>query len=138
MKNLKEFDELVSRLRHLREEESELKRIASGKTSEVEEVEAEILRELTEQGLDTFKGSAGTVYKSQKFAVKMPQDSDTKEYLKNYLVEKQVFDNFWTINYQSLNSFYKQEVEAAKARGEFLDIPGLNPVMSETLNFRKG
>lgn len=138
MKSLKEMDEMVSRLRHLREEETELRNLAKAKSSEVEEMEQQILNELKTQELDSFKGSAGTVYLSKRYDVKFPKDDQQKFQLKKYLEQKGVLDLLWSINYQSLNSWWKQEMDAAFERNELLDVPGINPVESESLNFRKG
>lgn len=104
----------------------------------MEEIEAEIMRELETQGMDSFKGTKGQVYFSEKYAVKFPTDDVVKRDLENYLRGRGAFDAMWSINYATLNAFYKQEVEQAKENGELVDVPGMNPVLTKTLNFRKG
>ena len=138
MRSLKEMDDLVTRLSEAKAEESEQRRIYSEKTKAVEEIEGEIMKELTLQGLDSFKASKGMVYISEKYAVKFPTDLDVKAQLFQYLKDRGAFDAMWSINYATLNAFFKQEVERAKENGELVDVPGLNPLLTKTLNHRKG
>ena len=122
----------------LRQEEKDIKKVLSDKAEEVSKCEAEIMKELEDQKLDSFKGNAGLVYFSEKYDVKFPKEDGVKEELREYLEQRGAFGAMWSINYASLNSWYKQEIEHAKSEGQYLDIPGLDPVMSKTLNFRKG
>lgn len=138
MRSLKDMDDLVTRLSEAKAEEAEQKRIYSEKTKVVEEIEGEIMKELTAQGLDSFKASKGTVYISERYAVKFPTDLDVKAQLAQYLKDRGAFDAMWSINYATLNAFFKQEVERAKENGELVDVPGLNPLLTKTLNHRKG
>lgn len=138
MRSLMEMNALVEKLTEAKVEEAEQKRIYSEKTKVVEEIEGEILNELQLQGLDSFKAAKGSVYISERYAVKFPNDSLVKEQLQEYLKQRGAFDAMWSINYASLNAFYKQEVERAKENGELLDIPGMNPILTKTLNHRKG
>lgn len=106
--------------------------------AKADEVRHTIMQELEEQGVSSFKGNAGTVTIAERFAVKMPVDPDVKGELAGYLRDKGAFEALWTINYQSLNSWFKAEMDAAKEAGVYLDVPGLEPKSDKFLQFRKG
>lgn len=111
--------------------------LAAAYDEEAEQVRRLVMFELNAQGLKSFKGTLGTASISKRYHVKMPQDFALKTELKDYLLQRGQFEALWTINYQSLNSYFKQEAEAADAEGRYLDIPGLNPVSEPYLSFRK-
>lgn len=105
--------------------------------NEAERLRNEVVAELQSQGVDSFKGSVGTATVSTRFSVKMPKDPEIKQELKEYMLKQNAFEGMWTINHQSLNSWYKQEIEAAKMNSTMVDVPGLEPVADKWLSFRK-
>lgn len=84
----------------------------------------EILKEL---GLETFKGSLGQVTPMQVESYPTPKDPDDRALFFNHLRERNLFDSMITVNYQTLNSWAKEEYQQAKDRGDiFFTIPGLS------------
>lgn len=114
-----------------------LKKQCEAANAECQKVRDEIFGELKAQGVDSFKGGVGTVYLTKRFQVKFPANPDVKDELKTYLMGRNAFDALWSINYQSLNSWFKTEQENATAEGRYLDIPGLEPKLDESLAFRR-
>jgi DNA helicase IV len=103
----------------------------------VDRQRSKILAELEAQKIDSFKGSIGTVTVTNRWNVKAPKESETREALRKFMESKNQFESLWTINHATLNAWYKEEVENAKERGEMLDIVGLTPVLDKTLSFRR-
>lgn len=103
---------------------------------DIDALKVEIMEALTSQGLTSFKGSTGMVSISSRWNVKFPKD-ETKAELEKYLRDKGVFDGMWSVNHQTLNAWYKAEMEASQGKGEYLDVPGLNPTEDKILSLRK-
>jgi len=83
----------------------------------------------------------GTIYRQKNFSVKVPKSPAEKEALFNWIAEhkgKDVLDNMISIHSQSLNSFYKSELEIAKEAGNVdFKIPGIDmPEVYWTLGMR--
>jgi arginine deiminase len=136
--SIKELDDAILKLSQLRDEHKELHRISAAKKEEVDTLEQQIQAALEKNKLESFKGSVGTVYISERFSVRFPKDVEIKEQLEHYLKDRGAWSSLWSINANSLAAWYKEEMALAKAEGRYLDIPGLDPAMSKTLNFRKG
>lgn len=137
MRSLQELDLLVMTLQSLEAEVKTLRKQATEIDEKADTLRAEIMRELEEQGVDSFKGNTGTVSIATKFCVRMPSDMTVKAELADYMREKGIFDAMWTVNYNSLNSWYNDEVQAAKDAGVYPDIPGLEPKSEKNLQLRK-
>ena len=99
---------------------------------------AKIMQVLDDSGLKSFKANAGTVTCATRYNVKFPKDPDLKAGLQEYLLGKGAFDGLWSVNHQTLNSFFKVEAELAEAEGRLVDVPGLEPTADKYLQFRKG
>lgn len=85
----------------------------------------------------------GTVSVTEKLKVRTPKGLDDKKALAAWL-QTQLGDDgmhtYLSVNYQSLNSLYNQEFEAAKDRGDASNftLPGVDAPEAEFgLNFRK-
>lgn len=137
MPTIAEIDAMITEMHTLEESATAHKRQASEYQEKADEVRARVMAALKESGVSSFKGTVGSVSIAERFAVKLPADPDLRDELREYLVEKGAFDALWSVNYQSLNSWYKVEMEQAKERGEYLDVPGLEPKMDTYLQFRK-
>lgn len=87
----------------------------------------------------------GTYFLQSKFSVKVPKTEQEREDFFAYLQAKGIFESMITVNSQTLNAWYKQEMEALASRaeaGEDVDpdfkIPGIEePKDYFTLAFRK-
>ena len=88
----------------------------------------------------TVKGF-GKVSIKEELSVKTPKSPEEKEAFFNWIKDTMGDDayfSYMTVNSNSLNSLYKQKVEEAGARGEILDVPGLEAPTSYTkLSLRK-
>ena len=103
-----------------------------------DECKANILTVLEDSGLKSFKARMGTVSVSNRFSVKFPKEPEVKAALENWLKERNIFDGMWSINFATLNSFFKAEAEAAEREGRLVDVPGLEPTHDKIISFRKG
>ncbi len=109
-------------------------------------LKAHITGMLKEMNEKTFKSEFGTVTKVTDFSVKMPQGEDKEKFF-NYLKERGAFESLVSVNYQTLNSYYKEQKElavaAAKANGDAMaalnfSLPGIGePKSFETIRFTK-
>jgi hypothetical protein len=74
----------------------------------------------------------------KRFSVKTPKSIEDKRLLFQYIREtygQDVLDEYRTVNYQTLNAFYKQECEHL---GDGAKVPGLEePTLDISLGFRK-
>ena len=108
----------------------------------IQELEAQckanIMAVLEDSGLKSFKARSGTVSVSNRFSVKFPNDPATKKELEGWLRERNIFDGLWSVNFATLNSFFKAEAQAAEREGRLPDVPGLEPTHDKVISFRKG
>jgi hypothetical protein len=109
------------------------------KSAEVEELKRKILQALEDQGLKSVKTPVGMLVRTTRFSVKLPSEPTDKEKFYEHLKANGAYEALRTVNYQALNSWYKQEMEAAKERGDLdFEIPGLAPPSSvDLLQVRK-
>lgn len=95
---------------------------------------------LKELNRDNYKTPHGTVSILQRWRVGLPQTLEDKKALFGWLQEKGIFDEYVSVNSQSLNSLYMGEWDEAKKRGEGMTfkIPGVgDPKLFEDLGMRK-
>ena len=85
----------------------------------------------------------GTIFKQKAFSVKTPKTPEQKQQLFGWIKENKgadVLRNMLSINSNTLNSFYKSELEVAKEEGNVdFSLPGLEtPEVYYKLGMRKG
>lgn len=98
------------------------------------------LQEFMEQHNKTsYKSCYGNLIMTTRFSVSMPKEPEKREALFNYLKEKGIYENLITINHQSLNSFYKEEMESHLNKGELdFTLPGVSePSAHRTISLRR-
>lgn len=122
-----ELDTLAAKVKKLNEEKSGLK--------------AKLTLLLKEVGERNFTCELGTVTKITDYSVKMPAGDDKQKFFE-FLKERGVFDELATINYQTLNAYYKEQWEIAKqedaASALNFSLPGIGELKAfETIKFRK-
>lgn len=108
---------------------------------EYTEMTSEILAHLDDLELANFKVPGfGNAIVQDKFSVKVPREPDEKQKLFDYLKERDQFMEMVTVNSQTLNSYYKQELEIAKDEGnEDFELPGVGlPMHYQSLMMKKG
>jgi hypothetical protein len=77
---------------------------------------------LTNFGLERFDTGDGLVYKVNKMNVKI---ADKNEFF-NYLKTNNMLDELATVNFQTLNAFYKEKLEEAAKEGKTeFNLPGI-------------
>lgn len=122
-----EIDKLSEQLKKLNEEKSGLK--------------SKLTLMLKECGEKNFTCELGTITKVTDYSVSMPQ-GEAKQKLFDFLRERGVFESLATVNYQTLNAYYKEQWELAKKEDPMaalnFSLPGIGePKSFETIKFRK-
>ena len=112
------------------------------KKAKLAQLEGQILQTLADNELTSFKSSHGTVVRSTRYTVRTPKTIEEKTAFFEWLNESKGREVYWTyvsVNSQSLNSFYKAEMEAAKEANDFdFKIPGIGePEATPVLSKRK-
>jgi hypothetical protein len=128
----------VGELHDLSEEISKKRGELKLLTDSEEKLERKIMGILEDTGLKSFKSPYGTVTLANRFSVKFPKEPEVKKDLETWLRERNVFEGMWSVNYATLNSFFKAEMEAAERENRMVDVPGLEPTSESYLQFRKG
>lgn len=137
------FEKLVGEAYALDAEIVEIKRqTLEPKQKRLDEVEALILQTLADNDLKSFKSSHGLVVRSLRYSIKTPKSNEEKVAFFEWLNKEKGREVYWamaTVNSQTLNAFYKAEMEAAKEAGTFdFSIPGLGaPEAQPILSRRK-
>lgn len=139
-----EFDHLIVTLRQFRDRKDELAAEAKKLNEEVDLIEAKILNLLKQTGKERWEVPGyGLAYKSTKLEVRFPDKLEERKLLEGYVKEKygeEMRGSLFTINYQSLNKFFKEEYEKAAESGkaDSFVVPGLAaPTSRETIGFRR-
>lgn len=136
---VEDMDKLVLELKEARADADAKDEIVKAANKKVRELEGRCVAYLKELKRDNYNTPDGTIYIQKKWTVQTPKTDDDKKSFFAWLEEKGIFWAYATVNSQSLNSLYKQEVEAATERGEMLSVPGIGaPTLYEGLGFRKG
>lgn len=116
------------------------KKILEGLGAALEKQKRQMLEYMNEAKLTNFKTSSGTMILNRRFAVTVPKGPDLEAFL-SYLQDQKPdsYRALRTVNYQTLNGWYKEELDAAVERGELdFQIPGLHePTVNEYLSVRK-
>jgi hypothetical protein len=126
--SINDLKQRVDRLGALRAEYQAEKSRLAGLNETIEELEREIVRILEAAGLERFDGEEVAVFLREKRSVKVPRDLEARDAFFNYLREQGVFEELITVNAQTLNSWWKQEVEALRSKGLPEEIPGIGEV----------
>jgi len=134
----KEFEALVDSVFTLRAEYEAEKSRLSELNGELELKKQKVAAFLKEFGKTKHLGRLGSVSVSSRLSVRTPKTPDEKEAFKEYLEEKGALD-LLSINSRTLQSLYKEEMEAALEEGNIdFSMPGVGePTFTETLTMRK-
>lgn len=140
-----ELDEAVSLLKELKDEYEEKKRFSDLAHGAYEDQRNYLVSLLGKIGKKKYEAEGiGTISVSSKLKVKYPLTLEGRLEFLNYLKGRygeEGLANLVSVNYNTLQSFYNDEFNAAAESGEHVDtfsIPGiLEPEESKTLSFRK-
>lgn len=140
---VEQLDALIAEFKRLddwiEEEEFKVKQVRADK----EALGAKIMGILKTLDRKSYKCDAGTFSRVESMRVNIPTEPEDKQALFQWLQEKGIYDQYATVNSNSLNSLYMQEFEAVKAGGDpeaILDfrIPGVGePKLHERISFRR-
>jgi hypothetical protein len=128
--SINDLKQRVDRLGALRAEYQAEKSRLAGLNETIEELEREIVRILEAAGLERFDGEEVAVFLREKRSVKVPRDPEARNAFFNYLRGQGVFEELITVNAQTLNSWWKQEVEALRSKGLPEEIPGIGEIIT--------
>ena len=138
--SLQEFTKLCEDTWKMREEVDELSRVQKVAANKLEDMKAKVLAYMEHYELEKQHiPGCGTLNTINRFSVKVPQGDDKLAFFE-YLKGIGSFEDMATVNSNTLNSWYKEKLEAALAEGEIeLKIPGIAEAkINKTLGFRKG
>lgn len=108
---IQELDAMVKKMFALRDEADELESKAKELKAECEEIKFKVMKvlEATNRSNHETPG-AGKVYTQTKYSVTFPKDPEKAAQFRQYVLDNGL-DSMLTVNHQTLNSFYKQELE---------------------------
>lgn len=134
-----EFEQIVNRAYEIKQEKKEIEELAKKKEEEFRELEKIILANFEHLDKSSHVTGMCLCSKVERSTVTVPKDPEKKEAFWNYLKENKYFDALVTVNHQTLNAFYNQQLEIAKEEGNYgFEIPGLDaPKTLAYLTFRR-
>lgn len=134
---LKECIKLIAKLRQNEAEVNDMKREV---TAQLDEAEKRMIEMLTKSGLKNFRSEDGLVSLSARLSVKTPKTEEDRAAFFAYLKSLGLFEQMVSVHSATLNSFYKDQFELARQRGDDdFKIPGLNEeTMTPILSFKRG
>ena len=123
----------------LRSEKTDLNKVLKKINERLAKLERQLIEAMNAQQIENFKNEHGNFGITHRFTVRVPQNPDSKRAFFDYLKERNQFEGMATIQSNTLNKWYKDEIEAAKARGDFdFQVPGIEEAgISEYLSVRK-
>jgi len=135
-----EFETLCNRLYDKREELDGYKEELKIKQSEYEDLCLIVMSYMDKYKKSSYPVSGrGTLVSFKRLSVKTPQEPDARKEFFDYLKGRDLFDAFITVNYQTLNSFYREEQkQAVDAGASSFSMPGIGePNYTDILQVRK-
>jgi len=122
----------------MREQIEKAKAVYSSLCNQGDLLEAELIDAMAKLDMRSFKEGGLNFIRTEKSSVTIPKGEAKDEFF-DYLKKVGHFEALATVNSATLNSWYKSEDEAAKARGEpYAVIPGLEmPTIRVGLTVRK-
>jgi hypothetical protein len=135
-----QLDELCNTYAEQRKATELIKAQLSMANAKETELETKIIAVLSDFGKQSWKTEVGNFIISNRFSVKTPKTPEEKAQFFDYLREKGIFEDMVNINSQTLQGFYRAEMDAALDRGEVnFRMPGIGEhSYVQTLSMRKG
>lgn len=135
---LSELNELAMLIAVLRDDEKRAKDAAKDITAQLEAKENRMVEILLENGMQNYRAPAGLCSLSFRTSVRQPQ-GDARNQFYEWLKKENRFEDMISVNSQTLNSYYKEQFELAKERGDSdFSIPGLTEVkINPSLSFKR-
>lgn len=138
---VQELDNLVAELFAQREKIDAMEMAVTEENKKLSAMKTKIVAYLKELEREDFKSAAGNVSIRSTWRVNLPKTEEDRAAFFTYLRERGIFDAMVTVNANTLNSFYREEWEAAQQSGDAMNftMPGIGePKLFEDLNIRRG
>lgn len=137
--SVKEMNELADKIAQLRDDESAASDVKKKITANLEAAENRMVELLLENNLTSYRAPSGLAGLSFRTSVKTPKTPEQRKAFFDFLKSIGRYDELVSVNSQSLNSFYKEQLELAKEKGQDdIEIPGLTEVtINPNLSFRR-
>ena len=134
-----DIGQLTERGYALKKEIEELDKKSKELGENLSAIQNQIMEEMKNQGMSSFKHAHCMVILNTRFTVKQPVTPDEKQKFFDYLRERKIFEDMVSVNSMRLNAWFKEEMEVAKQKGDFgFKVPGLpEPSSLEYITFRK-
>lgn len=133
-------EEMNNHAKIIREKEAEYdaaKKISTDLYKELERLEGQMGKMLLDLGQNTFETPYGKMILTERVSFKVPAGEENRKLLFDYLKERDLFDSFITVPYNTLNAWAKEELAQAEDKVTFR-IPGLElPTISRAASLRK-
>lgn len=135
----KDLEDLCKKCFDKREEIEKLEAEAKEMNAELDGLKERLAEYLTDLDKTSYDSSVGKVTIKNIFTVPVPKSPESKEEFFGYLKSRGMFDSLISIHSQTLNAFYKAELEIANQEGKLdFKIPGLDePYHKRSLSFRR-
>lgn len=133
-----EFDEVIEKAWQLRQELDELDAQKKARNEALTKLNETIVFHMKENEKTSYNGKHCQIIVKNNFGVKIPKGDDKFKFFE-HLKETNEFEALATVHHATLNSWYNEKLEAAKASGTFdFRIPGLSmPTLFQSLSYRK-
>ncbi len=120
--DIKEFKDYCLEMIAQRNKCEDMRKALSLENEKLDAMKLFITNKLQEFGLDKFDTGGGLVYKVNKMNVKI---SDRSAFF-DYLRKENIFDELASVNFQTLNAFYREKMDEAVRNGESnFNLPGI-------------
>lgn len=134
-----ELDTVCEALFQKRKELDDLKEKASKLQEEYDALQSQVIAHLQSFSKDRYSLPFGTITIVDKFSYKIPRTTEDRAKFFQYLKEKGEYDALISVNSQTLNKYCRDELEAAKERGDYnFAIPGISePTLYHQIQIRR-
>lgn len=134
-----EIERLCQRISDQRDVVSKARDAYKQTENELDLLERTLVQNLTDLGKKSYASSVGRFDVRSKAQVRVPKD-ESRHVFFEYLKEKGIFEDLITVNSQTLNAWYKEQLRVAEEAGALMDfkIPGIEePELTATLAFTR-
>lgn len=136
---LKEFKALTNELIDLRETKEKMEENLSQVNKLIDEINQKLIAYMEEAQIDNFQTDRGKFVLSEHFSVRIPREPNDVEAFLAHVKERGDLDAVLKINSQSLNAWYKREMEAYNEKHDDFNfsVPGIEkPEVYQRISFR--
>lgn len=126
--SMAEFQAMTQEMFQKKRVLDEIDKTRDAASLELEKLKQKVLGLMVDLGIKTFPLEGyGKITVRKEIRVSMPSNPENKEAFFGYLKDKNLFENLASINYATLNAWYRQEVESRITIGDVdFRVPGLD------------